>query len=74
MSIQKTYRDANTGVVREYPESLARSFPNLIEVDLDAPCTTCTAPEDAPVQFAPDHTLDSDLERDDETPDAEEED
>lgn len=72
MSIFKTYRDANTGIVREYPTSLANSFPNLIEVDCDAPCSTCTAPDEAPVDLP--YSV-ADLARgDNETPDAEEED
>ncbi len=29
---QKTYRHRLTGVVRRYPESMAKNFPDLIEV------------------------------------------
>lgn len=32
----RTYRDRNTGIVREYPVSLAKVFLNLEEVDSDA--------------------------------------
>lgn len=41
MSIKRTYRHRQTGVVREYPDSLARVFTDLEEVDTDAPCVTC---------------------------------
>lgn len=33
MAEYRTYRDRNTGVVRDYPTSLAKSFPNLEEVE-----------------------------------------
>lgn len=53
MSRTKTYMDANTGIIRDYPASLAAVFPSLIEVDEDAPCYTCGAPEDAPTEYIP---------------------
>lgn len=33
MAEQKTYRHAKTGVVAEYPPSLARQYPDLVEVE-----------------------------------------
>lgn len=32
MAIQKTYRHAKTGVERDYPPTIARRFPELIEL------------------------------------------
>lgn len=73
MAQTKTYRDANTGIVREYPTSLALSFPNLIEVEDEAPCYTCGADEgDAPT--TPDDAPDSYLEWDEDDAPLEEED
>ncbi|MEV5068955.1 hypothetical protein MRBLMI12_000512 [Microbacterium sp. LMI12-1-1.1] len=36
MASQNTYRHAKTGVVRDYPATIARRFPDLIEVEPDA--------------------------------------
>ena len=33
MAEYRTYRDKTTGVVREYPPTLAKNFPNLVEVE-----------------------------------------
>lgn len=43
MAEQKTYRNARTGVVEEYPPELARQFPDLVEV----------APGTKPLAFTP---------------------
>lgn len=36
MSIRRRYRDRNTGLIEVYPESMARTFDFLEEVDDDA--------------------------------------
>ncbi|MGO2150799.1 MAG: hypothetical protein ACTH32_06315 [Microbacterium gubbeenense] len=58
MSDTRTYRHRATGVIREYPESLARVFKDLELVDADAPCITCQ-PAPAEVELLADHSDES---------------